>query len=259
TVKPQIYALRSGHVDVVSAQKFGTESVRDVNERASARNSLCYVVLGAVCKQILQKFGIYTFSSVENIGGTEIEANAVKMCGGDVYRLPKVKEAVDGAREVGDSLGGSVCVTATGVPQGLGDCFPYCRRLDGVIAASMMSIPSVKSVEFGLGKTYASLKGTEAHDELGVEGGRIIYVTNNCGGIVGGMTTGSDIVVHLTVKPVPTVKGVGGIDSRTLQKVEAHYERADTCVVPNVGTIAENMLAYVLLDEILRDNKFQEY
>ena len=113
----------------------------------------------------------------------------------------------------------------------------------------MTGIPSVKGVEFGLGERFAELTGKQAADQLCVDtDGNIAYQTNNCGGIVGGISNGKDIVCCLTVKPVPTVKGVQTVDSVTHSAVEQHYERADTCVVPQVGVIAENILAYVILD-----------
>ena len=237
--RAEITALRSGHSDVVGRVRYPDMTVREIAEISSARNSVCYVVLGAICKQYLAKRGIYTYHQVENVGG---------------YAPELMAEAIEKAKSTGNSLGGTVAVGATGVPMGLGEILPYSERLDAQIAGNLMGIPSVKGVTFGIGDRYANMDGVSAHDELAVKNGEIVYATNNCGGIVAGITTGADILCHLTVKPIPTVKNVDTVDSVTKQVVPQHYERADVCVVPNVGVIAENILAYVLTNQILKQN-----
>lgn len=261
--RPEITALRSGHGDLVGQARFPDMTARQIAELTSARSSVCYVTLGAVCKQLLAQRGIFTYSYVEKLGGIAsrnrfrygISQNEPHF---DVLRCPcryateLMKQAVDRARERGDSLGGIAAVGATGVPMGLGEIAPYAARLDAVIAANLLGIPSVKGISFGIGDKYASMSGVKAHDELAVSDGKIVYATDKCGGIVSGITTGGDILCRLIVKPVPTVKGVKTVDSATLAETEQHYERADTCVVPNVGVIAENILAYVLADQIIK-------
>lgn len=232
-VRADITAVRSGHVDLVGKARYPDKTVRELNELYSARSSVCYVVLGAICKQYLERFNIRTSHSVASLD----------------------ENRIDEARQKGDSLGGIVVVTASGVPMGLGDCLPYASRLDAAISANLAGIPSVKGVSFGLGSKYADMTGVECNDKLTVENGAIVYATNNCGGIVAGISTGGDIVCNLVVKPVPTVKGVKTVDSNTLDETEAHYERADTYVAPNVGVIAENILAYVLLDQLIKQGK----
>lgn len=264
--RPEFTALRSGHGDVVGQARFDGMSVRQIAELTSARSSVCYVVLGAVCKLLLSAQGIYTYHYVEKIGGiasrnryvfgrSEKEPHFSVLHCPCRYATGLMRQAVDKAREEGNSLGGIVAVGATGVPRGIGEIAPYCERLDAVIAANMLGIPSVKGIQFGIGDKYASSDGVSSHDELTVEEGKIVYATNKCGGIVSGITTGQDILFHLTVKPVPTVKGVQTVDAVTHQTVEQHYERADTCVVPNVGVVAENILAYVIANQMLKQNK----
>lgn len=264
--RPEITALRSGHSDVVGKARFSDLSVREIAEFASARNSVCYVVLGAVCKQLLAKRGIFTYSYVEKIGGissrnrfrygiSQKEPHFAVLHCPCRYATGLMQQAIDAASERGDSLGGAVAVGATGVPMGLGEIVPYSERLDAVIAANLVGIPSVKGIDFGIGSKYASLTGVDAHDELTVKEDRIVYATNKCGGIVAGISTGEDILCHLTVKPLPTVKGVTTVDAQTLQTVPQHYERADTCVVPNVGVIAENILAFVLANQLIKQEK----
>ena len=236
--RPDITAVRSGHSDVVGVARHPNMTAREIAELSSARNSVCYVVLGAICKQYLRTLGIETYHKVEKVGGFSSRK--------------RIAEAIDWAKRDGDSLGGVVAVGATGVPMGIGELLPYTDRLDAQIAANIMGIPSVKGISFGLGDKFAKISGVEAHDELKVANGNVVYATNKCGGIVSGITTGGDILFHVTVKPVPTVKGVMTVDTCTLEQVPQHYERADTCVVDNVGVIAENILAYVLTNQITK-------
>ena len=261
--RPEITALRSGHSDVVGRARHPEMTVRELAEITSARNSVCYVVLGAICKQFLAERGIYTYHYVEKIGGiasrnryrfgvSEKEPHFATLHCPCRYATGLMTEAIENARTEGNSLGGTVAVGATGVPMGLGELLPYTQRLDAVISSNLMGIPSVKGITFGIGDKYANIDGVTAHDKLTVKDGQIAYATNNCGGIVAGVTTGGDILCHLIVKPVPTVKNVETVDSVTKQTVTQHYERADTCVVPNVGVIADNILAYVIANQILK-------
>lgn len=258
----EITALRSGHIDLVGLSRYPDKSVRELNEIASARNSVCYVVLGAICKQYLAARNIYTYHYVEKIGGiasrnryrfgiSEKEEHFPLLHCPCRYATKLMAEKIDAAKAEGNSLGGVVAVGACGVPKGLGDVLPYTARLDAVISANLMGIPSVKGISFGIGSKYADICGQDSCDELIEENGEIAYATNKCGGIVAGISTGKDILCRLTVKPVPTVKNVNTVDFITKKQVVQHFERADTCVVPNVGVIAENILAYVIFDRIL--------
>lgn len=257
-VRDNITALRSGHIDVVVANTYGVDTVREHNEVASARSSVGYVVVGSIARQCLAQYGITVYSHTLSIGGIEANiadntttSDSYPLLCSDSTAVASMTQAIEDARAVGNSLGGTVRVVAHGVPMGLGYHTPYSSRIDGIIAGALMSIPSVKGVSFGMGNMYATATGTACADKLAVDNNNnIVYSTNNCGGIVGGMTTGGDIVVELVVKPVPTVMGIDTIDSITHEVVPAHYERADTCVVPNVGVIARNMLAICLLDSI---------
>ena len=264
--RQEITALRSGHSDVVGKARHHELSVRDLAEISSARNSVCYVVLGAICKQYLASRGIYTYHYVEKIGGiashnryrfgiSEKEPHFATLHCPCRYATGLMVEAIDKARQESNSLGGLVAVGATGLPMGLGEILPYTERLDAQISANLVGIPSVKGITFGIGDRYANIDGVAAHDELATKDGEIVYATNKCGGIVAGVTTGGDILCHLTVKPVPTVKNVETVDSLSQKTVAQHYERADVCVVPNVGVIAENILAYVITNQILKQGK----
>lgn len=259
--RPNITAVRTGHADLVGTIRHPDKTAREIAEITSARNSLCYVVLGCVCEQILKDFDICTTYFVRQIGN--VCATDIPQCDGDGSQFDtayfpcantdvakQMVDQIDTAKQKGDSLGGVVCVMAK-VPAGIGEIFPYHKKLDAQLSAHLMGIPSVKGVTFGMGSKYASQTGVTSHDELQLIDGQISYKTNNCGGIVGGVTTGQNVVINLIVKPVPTVKGVNTIDTQTLQVVPQHYERADICVVPNVGFIAKHIVNYVLTNQIL--------
>lgn len=263
--RPPITAVRSGHVDLVGQARHPNMDSRQLNEIASARNSVCYVVLGAICQLYLKQRGIYTYHYVHKIGGvtsrnryrfgvSEKESHFALLHCPCKFATGIMQTKIDQAREQGNTLGGVVYVGATGVPMGLGELLPYTSRLDAKISANMMGIPSVKGISFGIGDKYSTMDGLSTLDKLQVEDNKITYATNNCGGIVGGITTGQDILFSLTVKPIPTVSGAQTIDSVTLQPTIAHVERADTCVVPNVGVIAQNILAYVIVDQLLQQD-----
>ncbi len=258
----EITALRSGHADLVGKARFADKTVRQIAEVASARNSVCYVVLGAICKQLLQRHGIATYSYTKQIGdivcNEKYDATTTPYKSFfEVLRCPsgadtkKMCDKIDACRAEGNSLGGIAVAVASGVPMGVGEILPYNMRLDAQISSWLMGIPSVKGVLFGLGNRFAELDGVSAADELAIAGEQIVYATNNCGGIVGGISTGGEITCELVVKPVPTVKNVVTIDSVTKQHCTQHFERSDTCVVPNVGVIAENLLAFVVANQML--------
>lgn len=232
--REQITALRSGHIDLVGATKHNTKDLRSLNEVASGRNSLCYCVVGAIAKQLLKQKGIETKSNVLEI------ANCCDKS--------KFEEIIETAKQNGDSVGGVVEVVVSGLKLGeLGDFFPYDKRLDGIIAGALMSIPAVKGVEFG--STIVE-SGKTNFDKLAVVDDKIVYATNKAGGIVAGITNGCDIVVKLLVKPVPTVKDVETIDFETLSSTTAHFERADSCIVETIGVVAESLLAITIYNQL---------
>lgn len=262
--KPPITALRSGHADLAACVKLGLKDARIVCELASARRTVAYTLIGAICKQILKSKNIFTYSRVMSIGkvstnktfdyfkdiqivkGSNINTN-------DLAASADMEQEITAAKQAGDSIGGRVEVGCINAPIGLGDFVDYDKRFDGVLAQKMMSIPGVKALSFGIGESYGEKLNSEVADKLTVdEKGNISYLTNNCGGIVAGLTNGAPIIMHLTVKPVPTTKkGVETVDIETIQPALSHYERSDVCIVPNVGVIAENILATTVLDLII--------
>ena len=163
-----------------------------------------------------------------------------------------MKKEIDKAKEEGDTLGGAFEVVFKNIPVGLGSHVHWDRKLDGLIAQAVMSIPAVKSVEIGLGKEVAQTLGSNTHDEIFVENGKYVRKTNNAGGIESGISNGEDIVVKVAMKAIPTMKKpLNSIQIDTKEQVQAHFERSDTCAVAACAVVAESMIAIVLANAFL--------
>lgn len=226
---------RPGHADFAGAIKYDLKDLRDVLERSSARKTAMDVAIGAIAKQILKEFDITCSSRIINIGGESEES--------------KISAKVDSAKEQGDTLGGKFEITFKKLPIGLGSYVQWDRKLDGLIAQAVMSIPAIKAVEFGLGVKSAEVLGSGMHDEIFVENGKYFRKTNNAGGIEGGMTNGEDLVVIATMKPIPTLKKpLSTVDFKDQSQTQAHFERSDTCAVFACSVVAEAMIACTLVD-----------
>lgn len=259
--------LRPGHADLAGAVKYHHQDVRNILERASARETAARVAVGAVARRLLEELGVSIRSRTLSIGeqGTRneeqvdwerVEASPVRCH--DPEAEAAMIAAIDVAREAGDTLGGVFQVVATGVPMGLGSHTQWDRRLNGRIAQAVMSLHAVKGVEIGLGFGVARLPGSQAHDliEMKGQGGglpaRWLRPTNRAGGLEGGMTNGEPIVVQAAVKPIATLMNpLPSVDLITGQTVKAHYERSDICIVPAAGVVGEAMLAVVLAEAVL--------
>lgn len=226
---------RPGHADFAGAIKYDLKDLRDVLERASARKTAMDVAIGAVAKQILKTFNITCNSKIIKIGGESDEQ--------------KIKEKVEFAKSQGDTLGGKFEVVFENLPVGLGSYVQWDRKLDGLIAQAVMSIPAVKAVEIGLGVECANVFGSQMHDEIFVENNKYLRKTNNAGGLEGGMTNGEPLVVKATMKPIPTLKkALSTVDFKDNSNTEAHFERSDVCAVHACAVVAEAMMACVLAD-----------
>jgi chorismate synthase len=256
-----VVGLRPGHADLAGAVKYSLDDVRPILERASARETASRVAVGAIGRKLLGEFGIEVHSHTVSIGGCRsepailidwdtVEGSPVRCADNEAEKA--MIAAIDRARETGESVGGTFEVVATGVPIGLGSHVHWDRRLDGRIAQAIMSINAVKGVEIGAGFRTADLTGSKVHDviETDLKGWR--HVTNNAGGIEGGISNGEPIIVRAAVKPIPTLtRPLPSADLRTGERAEAHVERSDVCVVPAAGVIGEAVLATVLADALL--------
>jgi chorismate synthase len=254
---------RPGHADLAGAMKYGFDDVRNVLERASARETAARVAIGALCKAFLAELGIQVLSHVVRIGSvktgarsatpqpadlTAIDASPVR-CADPDASAAMVAE-IDRLRKDRDTVGGIFEVLAYGAPVGLGSYVQWDRKLDARIAAALMSIQSVKGVEVGDGFASAARPGSKAHDEivLGTDG-RIGRTTGRAGGIEGGMSTGQPIRVRAAMKPFSTVpKPLATVDLATGKPATAIKQRTDVCAVPAGGVVGEAVVAFVLAD-----------
>ncbi len=261
----KVTRLRPGHADLAGAMKYAQDDVRNVLERASARETGARVAVGAVARRFLEELGVAINSHTVAIGGIEakrveeadwraVEESPVRCA--DAEAGERMLAAIDSAREGGNSLGGVTEVRATGVPIGLGSHVHWDRRLTGLLAQAVMSIPSVKGVEIGDGFAGARMPGSESQDVILSQsewaGRPWRRASNHAGGIEGGMTNGEEIVVRAALKPISTMaRRLPSADLATGEATEAHYERSDVCIVPAAGVIAEAMVAIVLATAVL--------
>lgn len=256
---------RPGHADLAGALKYNQTGARNILERASARETAMRVAIGGICKLFLAEFDIYIYSHVIQIGEIKSVKNyynnlrvdeLVKADRSSIRVVDKnsEKKMIDIVKKVkahGDTLGGVVEIIGTSIPIGLGSHAHWDRKLDGKIAQSMMSIPGIKGVEFGLGFDSASKLGSRFHDPIAYDGD-YYRMSNNAGGIEGGISNGEDIVFRLAMKPIPTLKKpLQTVDMESKEEVLAQFERSDTCAVPSASIVAEAMLAYVLANEMM--------
>jgi chorismate synthase len=256
---------RPGHADLAGGIKYNQRDLRNVLERASARETACRVALGAVCKRFLEELGVFVGSYVVSIGPLcpPIEEQDLikrhQLAEQSEVRFPdpskdkEFMELIDRAKEMGESLGGVFEVFAIGVPPGLGSHVHWDRKLDGRIAQAMMSIQAIKGVEIGLGFEAAKRFGSEVHDEIGYrEGEGYFRYSNNLGGLEGGITNGMPIIVRCAMKPIPTLtKPLRSVDVLTKEEVRAGKERTDVVAVPAASVVGESALALVLADAFL--------
>jgi chorismate synthase len=260
--------VRPGHADLAGALKYGFNDVRNVLERASARETAARVAAGAVARAFLREMGIEVWSFTAEVGGVAIDpANATRSredADASPLRCPDpdaeaaMIARIDEARSNGDTVGGVFEVVAHGLPAGLGSYVHWDRRLDAALAAAVMSINIVKGVEFGLGFEQTRRFGSAVHDAIGGrdDAGRWVHRSNNAGGLTGGVTNGEPLVVRGAVKPISTLaRPLPSADLITGEPVEkAHYERSDISVVPAAGIVAEAMvmltLARFLLEKV---------
>ena len=257
--RPVVTRPRPGHADLAGALKYGQHDIRNVLERASARETTARVAIGAVCKRLLREFAIDVFSHVTEIGGiaakseglsfAEIrdraEASDVRCANPDAGEAMMRK--IDEARKRGTTLGGVFEVVALNLPVGLGSYVHWDRKLDGRLAQAVMSIQAIKGVEIGLGFEGARRFGFETHDEIFYEDGRFVRTTNRAGGLEGGMSNGEPIVVRGAMKPISTQYApMASVDLRTKEPFKASVERSDICSVPAAGVIGEAVVAFEL-------------
>ncbi|MDQ6608087.1 MAG: chorismate synthase [Actinomycetota bacterium] len=262
----EVHLPRPGHADLVGTQKYGLTDVRDILERASARETAARVAGGAVAKAFLRALGVQVFSHVIRITGVaaplrddlvpedfaQVDESPVRCLDAESSRAMVAE--IDRLRKANESLGGVFEVRAFGLVPGLGSHVSWEERLDGRLGQAILSIQAVKAVSVGDGFEVASVPGSEAHDEIFYDEERGYYRnTNRAGGVEGGMTTGDPLVVRGSMKPLPTLtKPLRSVDIATHEPAQALRERTDSCTVPAAGVVGEAMVAFVLADAYRR-------
>ena len=264
-----LYLPRPGHADLVGLLKYDRRDTRDILERASARETAARVACGAVCKKLLADFGVEIGSHVTSIGSVEaqvphklpedlnsaVDESPLRTL--DDEAAASMIEAIDQAKEEGDTLGGIFEVVVRGLPAGLGSYVSYDTKLDGRLAGAMMSIQAIKGVEIGVGFEGARRPGSEVHDPITTDesaprAGGIGRSSNRAGGLEGGITTGEPLVVRAAMKPISTLrKRLPSVDMRDGSAKDAAVERSDVCAVPAAAVVGEAMVALVLADAFL--------
>jgi len=264
-----LYLPRPGHADLVGLLKYDRRDTRDILERASARETAARVACGAVCKKLLADFGVEIGSHVTSIGSVEaqvphklpedlnsaVDESPLRTLDDEAALL--MMEAIDQAKEEGDTLGGIFEVVVRGLPAGLGSYVSYDTKLDGRLAGAMMSIQAIKGVEIGVGFEGARRPGSEVHDPITTDesaprAGGIGRSSNRAGGLEGGITTGEPLVVRAAMKPISTLrKRLPSVDMRDGSAKDAAVERSDVCAVPAAAVVGEAMVALVLADAFL--------
>jgi chorismate synthase len=258
----EVHLPRPGHADLVGTQKYGLSDVRDILERASARETAARVAGGAVAKAFLRALGVTVYSHVIQITGVtaprrddlrpedfaHVDESPVRCLDADATKAMVAE--IDRLRKANESLGGVFEVRAFGLVPGLGSHVSWEQRLDGRLGQAVLSIQAIKAVSIGDGFEVAGVPGSQAHDEIFYDEERGYHrQTNRAGGVEGGMTTGDPLVVRGSMKPLPTLtKPLRSVDIATHQPAEALRERTDSCTVPAAGVVGEAMVAFVLAD-----------
>jgi len=252
----ELYTPRPGHADLAGAVRFGHTDLRNVLERASARETAGRVAAGGVLRCFLKSLGIEVISWVTQIGGVRYEGGydpegcaASSVFCPDPETTRRMEKAIDAIMQQGDTLGGEFTLELRGLPAGIGSYTQWDRRLDTLVAGHLMSIPAIKAVQIGLGAASAATPGSRLHDAI-LPGGR--RGSNNAGGMEGGVSNGEILRVTCTMKPIPTlIKGLPSIDIRDGSETAARYERSDYCAVPAASVVGEAMLMIAVSQAIL--------
>ncbi len=258
---------RPGHADLAGVLKYNLDDIRNVLERASARETTARVAVGGLARQILEPFGIDVLGYVVSIGAIKAAApppipptdlrritedSQVRMADAAAERA--IIDEIDACKKTGDTLGGVVEVTASGLPVGLGSHVQWDRKLDARLAYALLGLQAAKGVEFGMGFEAAAVRGSQLHDEIGYDGAarQFTRLSNNSGGTEGGMSTGEPLRVRVAFKPLSTLmQPLRSVDIKSKAEAVGAIERSDVCAIPAAAVIAEAVVAYELANSFL--------
>ncbi len=262
---PVVTRPRPGHADLSGALKYGHEDIRNILERASARETAIRVAVGGVAKRFLQEFDVEVFSHVVRMGG--VQAKTEQLSHAEIRKRAEVSplrcadakaeaamiKLIDKAKTAGDTLGGGIEIVATNLPPGLGSHVQYDRKLDARLAGALMSIQAIKAVEIGVGVQVSDLFGSQLHDQIFHSKEKGFYrKTFRAGGLEGGMTVGGPVVTRIHMKPLSTLrKPMMSVDIKTKKPFAATVERSDVSAVPAAGVVGEAIVAFELANALL--------
>ena len=262
-IKRRVTRPRPGHADLAGGLKYNRRDLRDILERASARETTMRVAVGAVAKALLAEFNIQVISHVVQIG--QVNANVTNLSNDQIMKTveqspvrcadeiaaKKMINEIDRAKKLKDTIGGIFEIKILNVPPGLGSHVHWDRKLDGRLAQAIMSIQAVKGIEIGMGFGVTKVLGSEVHDEIFYGNGKFYRETNRAGGIEGGMTEGEEIVVRGALKPIATLmRTIMSVDIENKEAFDSAKERSDVCTVPAAGVIGEAVVAFVIADTL---------
>ncbi len=257
---------RPGHADLAGGLKYDRHDLRDILERASARETAARVAVGAVCRKLLAELGVDIFAHVVAVGPVSAAPSDLPLgelrarsrasdlaCADDVAEQA-MRAAILETSHAGDTLGGTFEVIATGVPPGLGSHVQWDRKLDGLLAQALMSIHAIKAVEIGIGFEVSRRRGSEVHDAIGYDAATRAFTrpTNRAGGLEGGITNGMPVICRAAMKPIATLKrALPSVDVATKEPFAAAFERSDICAVAAASVVGEAMVAITLAGALL--------
>ncbi len=262
-VSEKVEIPRPGHADYPGIKKYGFDDIRNVLERASARETSARILPGAICRQFLEELGINIYSHITQLGEIKVSASDVsetvlkKVDSSDVrcidpQKAKAMRKEIDKIKAAGDSIGGIFQIVVFGLPIGLGSYVHWDDKLSTALAAEIMGLQAIKGVAFGDGFEAADKPGSQYHDAFKIEDNEVLRTSNHAGGLEGGMSNGQPLIINAVMKPIPTLtSALESFNINSLEKVDAHKERSDTCALPAAAVVAENLVARPILNAIL--------
>jgi len=262
-VSEKVRIPRPGHADYPGITKYGFDDIRNVLERASARETAARILPGAVCRQFLEELGINIYSHIIQLGAIKIsrsnisetllkKADTSDMRCIDEQKAEAMRKEIDKVKAAGDSIGGIFQIVIYDLPVGLGSYVHWDDKLSVALASEIMGLQAIKGVSFGDGFEAADKTGSQYHDAFKIKGNEVLRTSNHAGGLEGGMSNGNPLVINAVMKPIPTLtRALESFDIGNMEKVDAHKERSDTCALSAATVVAENLVARPILNAIL--------
>ena len=261
-VSEKVEIPRPGHADYPGIKKYGFDDIRNVLERASARETAARILPGAICRQFLEELGINIYSHITQLGTIKVSQSEVseallkKVDASDVRCIDEnkakaMRKEIDSVKAAGDSVGGVFQIVVFGLPIGLGSYVHWDDKLNTVLASEIIGLQAIKGISFGDGFEAADKRGSQYHDAFKIQDDEILRTSNHAGGLEGGMSNGQPLVINAVMKPIPTLtKALESFNIESMEKVDAHKERSDTCALPAAAVVAENLIARPILNAI---------